>query len=38
MTAGEYCDQLITAGESEEVAEVLAAWISKFQEGDTPTT
>jgi hypothetical protein len=38
MTADEYCDKLTTAGESEEVAEVLAAWISKFREGDTPTT
>jgi hypothetical protein len=38
MSAEEYFAQLTTAGESEEVAEALADWISVIHEEDTPST
>jgi hypothetical protein len=38
MTVEEYIDQMTATGESDEVTEALADWISEIYAGDTPST
>lgn len=38
MSVQKYFDHLTAAGQSEEVAQALAAWLSEIHAGDTPST